>query len=91
MISVRRNDVAVIERVVLDVAVLRIVGAFNDTRIDEHADGDGDVATVNEIVQDYRAADLPLGVQVPLPVLEHHQRRGLRRIVPGRQVDPELP
>lgn len=52
------GDVLVVDGVVLVVPVPRVLPAGEDVRIDEHADGDGDVAAVNEVVQDERAAYL---------------------------------
>ncbi|MCY1143318.1 hypothetical protein OWR29_35430 [Actinoplanes sp. Pm04-4] len=67
----------VVEGVVLDVAVLR-ARARKDAGVDEQADGVEDVAAVVQVVEDDRAPDLAFGVEVPLPVQEDDQRRGLR-------------
>ncbi len=87
----KEGHVLVVEGVVLVVSILRVLRFGEDTGIDEHADGDGYVAAVNEVVQDDRAAYLPCGVQIPPSVLEHHQRRRLRGVVPRGHLDPELP
>jgi len=44
-----------------------------------------------EVVQDDRAGDFTVGVEVPLAVLGHPQPGGFGRVVPGWNVHPEPP
>ncbi len=90
-LSQEKGDVAVVERVVLGVAVLRLFGVLEDAGVYEDADSDRYLAAVDEVVQHDGAADLPVRVQVPPPVLEHHQRRGFGGVVLRGHMNPVPP
>ena len=62
-----------------------MVGA--STGIDEDADGDGDVALGDEVVEDGGVADLAVGVSVAEAVLEDEKGGGFGGVVLGGNVN----
>jgi hypothetical protein len=43
-------------------------------RIDENADRDGHLAARDQLVDDRSGANVAVGIEVQVPVLEHHER-----------------
>src|SRR5215510_12488815 len=85
----RRKDLGQEERCVrvAECVVLYVPAAWL-ARSDEDTNGHGHLAVVDQVVKNDRRAVLAVEVEIPLGVLEEHQRRWLRIGVLGRHVHP---
>ena len=90
--SSRKPGVAVVEGVVLGVAVLgRHPVDVDHTGVDEHADHRRHVAGRGEVVQHGPAPDGAVGVEVPPAVVEHHDGALDIRGMAGGSMHPHRP
>ena len=88
----QKPDILVTQRVVFKTSILPgdliWAGRRNFPWIDEQADGDWHLTTVNEIIEDRWRTKATLVIHITSTVIEDHQTSGLGCLILSRHIDP---